>query len=41
MRGILLRSGDREDENDTTGIVEGEGGEVHERPLGGMMDDGD
>jgi len=36
MGGILLRSGDREDENDTTGIVEGEGGGVHDRQLGGM-----
>jgi hypothetical protein len=41
MRGIFLRSGDREDETDTTGIVKGEGGGVHDRPLGGMMDDGD
>jgi hypothetical protein len=36
MGGIFLRSGDREDEIDTTGIVEGEGGGVHGRQLGGM-----
>jgi hypothetical protein len=35
MRGILLRSRDREDEIDMTGIVEGEGGD-HGRQPGGM-----
>jgi hypothetical protein len=35
MGGILVRSGDREDENDITVIVEGEGG-VHGRQLGEM-----
>ncbi len=39
MGGILLRSGDREDVKDTTGIVEGEGGGVHGRQLGGMTND--
>jgi hypothetical protein len=38
MRGIFLRSGDREDEIDTTGIVKGEEPLL---PLGGIMDDGD
>jgi hypothetical protein len=36
MGGILLRNGDKEDENNTTDIVEGEGGGVHGRQLGGM-----